>query len=115
MSRDPVATNPDSYRVIFENERVRVLEYQDLPGHLTTPHEHPDSVMYTLSSFRRRLHHGNEHRDVEMPAGFAGWLPAQEHAGENIGETATHVVFVELKEPAPGGRPADGGTLGPRG
>ena len=34
-----------------------------------------------------------------MPAGFAGWLPAQEHHGENIGETATHVVFVELKEP----------------
>lgn len=26
------------------------------------------------------------------------WLAAQEHSGENIGETDTHVLFVELKE-----------------
>jgi hypothetical protein len=104
MADDPVASNPDAYSVIFENDRVRVLEYRDTPGHLTTPHAHPDSVMYTLSSFRRRLHAGDQRRDVEMPAGVAGWLPAQEHAGENIGDTETHVIFVELKEPAPGGR-----------
>ena len=98
MSLDPVETNPDHYRVVFENDRVRVLEYTDRPGDRTTPHEHPDSVMYTLSAFRRRLHGGDAHRDVEMPAGLTGWLPAQQHAGENIGDTATHVLFVELKE-----------------
>ncbi len=31
MSMDPVETNPDHYRVVFENERVRVLEYTDSP------------------------------------------------------------------------------------
>ena len=98
MSRDPVETNPDHYSVVFENERVRVLEYRDRPGERTTPHEHPDSVMYTLSAFRRRLHGDAAHRDVEMPAGLTGWLPAQRHAGENIGDTPTHVLFVELKE-----------------
>ena len=100
MSLDPVQTNPDHYAVVFENERVRVLEYTDHPGDRTTPHEHPDSVMFTLSSFRRRLHAGDAHRDVEMPAGRTGWLPAQLHAGENIGDTETHVLFVELKEQA---------------
>ena len=113
MSTDPVVTNPDAYRVVFENERVRVLEYRDGPGHRTTPHAHPDSVMYTLSSFRRRLHRGDEHRDVELPAGHVGWLPAQEHAGENIGDTETHVVFVELKDAA-GSAAGDGPALGPR-
>jgi hypothetical protein len=54
--------------------------------------------MYTMSAFRRRLHGDDAHRDVEMPAGLAGWLPAQRHAGENIGDTPTHVLFVELKE-----------------
>jgi beta-alanine degradation protein BauB len=98
MSLDPVETNPDHYAVVFENDRVRVLEYKDRPGDRTTPHEHPDSVMHTLSSFRRRLHAGDAHRDVEMPAGLTGWLPAQRHAGENIGDTDTHVLFVELKE-----------------
>ena len=119
MSTDPVVTNPDAYRVIFENERVRVLEYHDRPGHRTTLHAHPDSVMYTLSSFRRRLHQAGEHRDVELPAGHVGWLPAQVHAGENIGDTETHVVFVELKDgggsgAAAGSLPEDGPALGPQ-
>jgi hypothetical protein len=33
-----------------------------------------------------------------MPAGQAFWLPAQIHAGENIGSTDTRVLFVELKD-----------------
>lgn len=105
MDMDPVRTNPDLYAVVFENERVRVLEYRDRPGDKTTPHEHPDSVMHTLSSFRRRLGADGGEREVELPAGMTGWLPAQRHYGENIGETDTHVLFVELKErraePAP--------------
>ena len=97
MSLDPVETNPDNYKIVFENDQVRVLEYTDKPGHLTTPHKHPDSVMYTLSSFRRRLHSDHGQTDVEIAAGTTGWLPAQKHSGENIGDTGTHVIFVELK------------------
>ncbi len=115
MSLDPAVTNPEHYQVVFENDRVRVLEYTDQPGDKTTPHQHPDSVMYTLSRFRRRLVSGDTHRDVELESGLAGWLPAQEHHGENIGDTPTHVIFVELKEAAPDGssRPGPVG-LGPQ-
>lgn len=98
MTADPACTDPDKYRVIFENDRVRVLEYRDLPGGKTHPHQHPDSVMYTLSAFERRLHAGQGTRDVVLEPGHAHWLPAQTHAGENIGTTPTHVLFVELKE-----------------
>lgn len=113
MSLDPAVTNPAHCRVVFENEKVRVLEYTDQPGDRTTPHEHPDSVMYTLSAFRRRLVSGDMEREVELEAGTVGWLPAQQHHGESIGETPTHVVFVELKpsddrratnDPDPGAR-----------
>lgn len=103
--RDPVRTDPEHYAVVFENERVRVLEYRDDPGDRTSPHQHPDSVMCTLSGFRRRLNRGDERRDVVMTPGSVQWLPAQLHAGENTGDTETHVLFVELKEPAP--RPAE--------
>lgn len=115
MSLDPVDSNPEHYKVVFENERVRVLEYTDRPGDRTTPHHHPDSVMYTLSSFRRRLVSGDTRRDVELDAGTAGWLPAQLHHGENIGDTPTHVVFVELKEAASDGdgSPANSSDIGP--
>lgn len=115
MSLDPVETNPEHYKVVFENERVRVLEYTDRPGERTTPHEHPDSVMYTLSSFRRRLVSGDVQREVELEAGTTSWLPAQRHHGENIGETETHVLFVELKEPGPSqGDSERGGGIGPQ-
>jgi quercetin dioxygenase-like cupin family protein len=111
MSLDPVQTNPDNYRVVFENERVRVLEYTDAPGTRTQPHEHPDSVMVTLSSFRRRLFHGDQQRDVEISAGGAHWVPAQRHAGENIGDTESHSIFVELKS---GSGAAGTAALGPQ-
>jgi hypothetical protein len=110
MAADPVRTDPDKYQVIFENDRVRVLEYRDLPGGKTRPHQHPDSVMYTLSAFQRRLHAGQGARDVVMEPGRARWLPAQTHAGENIGTTPTHVLFVELKDGRTTGPAHRGGT-----
>jgi beta-alanine degradation protein BauB len=97
---DPTQTDPDKYRVVFENERVRVLEYRDELGQRTSAHDHPDSVMVTMSSFDRRLiAEGGETRDVTLERGVVRWLDAQTHSGENIGTTRTHVLFVELKEP----------------
>jgi hypothetical protein len=113
MSPDPVETNPNNYSVVFENERVRVLKYHDEPGTLTLPHDHPDSVMITASSFRRELIQGERTAEVEIPAGRAMWLAAQSHAGHNIGETDTEVFFVELKEPAPVANSAGADALGP--
>jgi len=46
-----------------------------------------------------------------MEPGRAHWLPAQTHAGENIGATGTHVLFIELKDTtAPAGRAASSGA-----
>src|SRR5690349_24817115 len=67
MSDDPVCTDPDKYEVIFENDRVRVLEYRDLPGGKTHPHQHPDSVMYTLSGFRRSSRRTEPRAPVTAP------------------------------------------------
>lgn len=106
INDDPTVTNPDNYRVLWENEFVRVLEYLDEPGTRTTPHDHPNSVMVTLSSFSRRLSAGDRTFDTSLPVGQAVWLPAQRHSGENTGDTPTHTILVELKgasagEPAP--------------
>lgn len=108
--QDPTTTDPQLYRVVFENERVRVLEYRDKPGDSTHPHRHPDSVMVTLSSFRRRISAGGRQVDVDLSEGQVRWLGAQEHSGENTGTTDTHTIFVELKE---AGASTSGGSLGP--
>ncbi|WP_433566547.1 cupin domain-containing protein [Nocardia sp. CA-151230] len=90
--------DPDLYRVIFANERVRVLEYRDKPGDKTSPHNHPDSVLYPLASFRRFTADGQQ-VEVALTEGQVRWLSAQEHSGENIGDTETHALFIELEEP----------------
>lgn len=107
---DPTTTNPAFYRTLWENDDVRVLEYRDMPGEETTLHEHPNSVMVTLTGFDRQLSSGDDIRDVTLPAGAAIWLPAQTHRGKNTGSTPTHTIFVELKNSAPQEHPA---SLGP--
>ena len=112
MTLDPTVTNPDNYKVVFENDRVRVLEFTDQPGVRTTPHEHPDSVLVVLSTFQRRMYSmDGESHDVQLTAGKVGWLDAQQHAGHNIGDTDSHVIFVELKD----GARTPGNALGPVG
>jgi beta-alanine degradation protein BauB len=58
------------------------------------------TVMITLSGFDRRLTVGELSREVSLAPGEVRWLDAQTHSGENVGGSATHVIFVELKEPA---------------
>ncbi len=94
---DPTVSNPEFYRVLWENDDVRVLEYRDEPGQETTPHRHPNSVMVTLSDFQRQLSSDGDSRDVSLASGTAVWLPAQTHSGRNTGTTPTHSILVELK------------------
>ena len=97
-SRDPVVTDGDKYKVLFENDHVRVLEYRDSPGQRTSPHFHPDYVLCAINSFRRRfvLPGGIDVvRDVAAGSVVPG--KAQSHVGENVGDTETHVLIVEFK------------------
>jgi beta-alanine degradation protein BauB len=99
-AQDPANTDSDKYKVVLENDRVRVLEYRDKPGDKTTMHMHPDFVVVARSAFRRRLTlPGGKTMVREFKPGEVLWTDAQSHIGENIGETDTHVLLIELKEP----------------
>ncbi|SEB47020.1 hypothetical protein SAMN04489807_0902 [Microbacterium hydrocarbonoxydans] len=111
ITDDPTLTNPDHYRTLWENDFVRVLEYTDEPGDQTTPHDHPNSVMVTLSDFSRRLSAGDRVFDTALTSGQAVWLPAQRHSGQNTGTTPTHSILIELKGDAAGEQ--DSAVLGP--
>ena len=97
--QDPIATDGDKYSVLLENERVRVLRYHDKPGDRTLQHAHPDYVLYAESSFKRRLTFPDGRKqEVDVKRGSIGWMKAHIHIGENIGDTNTDVILVELKE-----------------
>ena len=98
LAEDPVATS-DNYKVLLENDRVRVLEFQDKPGDKEDMHSHPDYVVYAVSDFKRRFTGPDgKNNDIDGKAGQAVWRGAEVHAGENIGTTGTHVILIELKE-----------------
>ncbi len=95
---DPVVTDADKYKIIFENSKVRVLDYQDNPGDRTSMHRHPDFVLYALSDFTRKITFKDGKSVVRgFKKGDVLWSEEQMHIGENIGTTDTHVVIVELK------------------
>jgi hypothetical protein len=97
-AHDPVNTDGDKYKVIFENERVRVLEYRDRPGEKTLQHRHPAFVLYALGPFKRRITLPDGKAMMrEFKAGDVLYSDAQTHIGENVGETPTHVIMVEMK------------------
>ena len=90
-----VSTDPNFYSVVFENERVRVLEYRDTPGAKTNRHRHPDSVMIPLSAFERRLEHGAREADISFEPGAVRWVPEESHVGENIGSTDSSATLLK--------------------
>jgi hypothetical protein len=98
QAQDPVITDGDKYKVIFENERIRVLEYRDAPGEKTKQHRHSAFVLYALTPFKRTitLPDGKVLRR-EFKAGDVLWSEEQTHIGENVGDTPTHVIMVEMK------------------
>jgi hypothetical protein len=97
--QDPIATDRDKYSVVLENERVRVLRDHGKPGDKTLQHAHPDYVMYAESSFKRRLTFPDGRKqEVDVKTGSVGWMKGHVHIGENIGDTNTDVIIVELKE-----------------
>jgi beta-alanine degradation protein BauB len=98
FSQDPVKTDGDKYKVIFENECVRVLDYKDRPGDRTQQHEHPAFVLYSLSTFKRSIILPNgKVLQRQFKEGDVMWSDSQTHIGTNTGDTPTHVILVEMK------------------
>lgn len=100
VAQDPLQTDGDKYKLIFENERVRVLDYKDIPGAKTHQHVHPPFVLYALEPFKRRITLPNGQVILrEFKRGDVLWSEAQTHIGENVGATQTHVLMIEMKKP----------------
>lgn len=100
LAQDAVQTDGDKYKAIFENDCVRVLDYQDRPGQATHQHRHrhPAFVLYALAPFQRSLTlPDGKVLQRQFKAGDVMWSDAQTHIGTNTGDTPTHVVIVEMK------------------
>ncbi len=97
-AQDPVKVDSKHYKVLFENDQVRVLRIQYAPGEKSPMHHHPDSVAVFLNDQRVKFTypHGKT-EEVSAKAGEVKWTPAGAHEPENLSDKPLEVVLVELK------------------
>jgi len=88
-----------AYKLLMENERVRVLDIRLNPGEKAPMHNHPsDHVVYVMNDAKLKLTFPDgKSGEFDLKAGQAIWMEAGPHATENIGTSAGHNLVVELK------------------
>ncbi len=98
MAGDAPSVAPNLYKVLFENDKVRVLETRYGAGVKSEMHSHPDLVAVALTPAKAIFTLADGHTaDIEMRAGQAFFIDGQEHTVENMGTSEFHVILVELK------------------
>jgi beta-alanine degradation protein BauB len=96
---DAVKVAPDSYKVVLENDAVRVLEVRIKQGAKSEMHSHPKSVAICLNDQRLRFTFPNgKSEDADLKRGQSVWLDGISHAVENTGTEDVSSVVVELKK-----------------
>lgn len=97
---DPLKLMPDTHKLVFENEFVRVIESRLPPGHSEPKHAHPRNVTVHLADVDteiRTLPDGPTTR-AHASAATASWGDATVHEVKNVGTTASHNFRIELKQ-----------------
>jgi hypothetical protein len=102
FAQDAVTSDPRSFRVVVENERVRVIEFRSRPGLGVCGqgmHYHPERVTVSLTGAKVRVTNAEGRSRVrEVPPGHVSFEPAVTHATENIGGSGTRTYMIELKD-----------------
>ena len=104
MKVDP---NPKHYKVEFENEQVRVLRVHLGPKESSPMHEHPPSIVITLTDVRLKftLPDGKT-EERTATAGSVRHRAAIKHAAENLNDKDFEAIEVELKAKSAASKPA---------
>jgi beta-alanine degradation protein BauB len=104
-AQDPTKVQPGSYRVTFENDRLRVLDFSGRPGMGIcgeSMHSHPAHLTVVMTDWRGKLTlPDGSVRERTRKAGDVFWAEAETHKLENTGKSNSRVLIIELKSPAP--------------
>jgi beta-alanine degradation protein BauB len=98
-AQDPVKVAPKHFKVLLENEHVRVLDFHSKAGEKIPMHSHPAYISYSVSGSGKTKFTSADGKTTERPAntGQAVWHDAETHASEYAGASEAHVILVELK------------------
>jgi beta-alanine degradation protein BauB len=101
-AQDAVKLAPRNYRVAFENDKLRVLEYYSKPGLGLCgqgPHFHPAHLVFALTPGKAKITLADGKVIIaENKAGEIFWAPAGTHTVENVGSNDVRAYLVEPKD-----------------
>ena len=96
---DVLSASPDKYKLLLENDHVRVIQYTLKPGEKDNPHTHPPKTSYVISGGTFRVYPENEKPfDYVEVQGVTEWSDkTSKHYVENIGNTSITILLTEIK------------------
>lgn len=102
-AQDPTKVMPRAYRVAFENDQVRVLDFVGRPGMGICGegmHSHPAHLTIVMTDWQGVVSTpGTAAKPRQRKSGDVFWSEAETHKVENTGKANARVLIVELKGP----------------
>ena len=102
VAQDAAKVNPRSYRVLLENDKLRVLEYRSRPGFGVCgqgKHSHPAHLTVAMTDAKVKvITEDGKVITAEPKAGAVFWSPAETHTTENISGRPMRAYLIEIKD-----------------
>lgn len=110
---DGLVSSPGNFKLLLENDHVRVLQYTLLPGARDHWHTHPPRVGYVLSGAKIRVTETDgSHEDYDEKTGETYWGEFSKlHDTLNVGTTPYIALLVEVKGASPSSAAANDAAL----
>ena len=96
---DALKASPDNFKLLLENDKVRMLEYTLKPGSKDQIHTHPPKSSYIVTGGKLKVYRiGGDSEIFDEIPGTASWMDyVGEHYVENIGTTEIKIILTEIK------------------
>ncbi|MDA8156328.1 MAG: hypothetical protein M0Z52_07735 [Actinomycetota bacterium] len=89
---------PNNYKLLFENDRVRMLDLSIDPGDRTVMHSLRDHLVYIVTDCTATfISPGGQPEQCTLNRGQATWFPARSHEIANNGTKPMEAIIVEFK------------------
>ena len=98
LAQDSLIAEPTHYRLLFENEFVRVININFEPHAKTGWCTHRDGVIVAMTAGHMQFtdEHGKTKVNSYLP-GDTRWVKAVRHMAENLDDKPYNAIFVEMK------------------
>ena len=97
-AQQPKAKERAPAPVVFENDRVRVVETRTKPGEKNAMQDRPDRVVYHFNNGKQRIYYSDgKTEDSEYKAGSVTFRKRGISSTENTGKTESHNLVINLK------------------